>query len=244
MYRSLLYMCYKALEELDVDGFLKTESEPSIGGSSDQEIFEGRAVSLDFLQSVEEAYLLRQAWAMAGKSGHPRLIVELGAGYGRLAYVCRKMMPECTYVILDLPEALICSSSWLSRVLPGEVVTYSNSRVLNNFSRDKLLSEKVWTLGAHQIEMIKDSAVDVFVNIYSFAEMPMECINNYFSHLDFITNGVFYSKQRILVHNIHDGITVGRDDYPVREHWRLLFSKTSTLYDDAFECAYAVNQGD
>jgi len=244
VYRSLLYIYYKALKELDVDGFLETESEPSIGGSLDQEIFEGHAVSLDFLQSVEEAYLLRQAWAMAGKKGHPRLIVELGAGYGRLAYVCRKMMPECTYVILDLPEALTCSTSYLSRALPGEVVSYSNSRVCNNFSREKLLGKKVWTLGSHQIEMISGSAIDAFVSIYSFDEMPWSAITNYVSHLDRITKGVFYSKQKILEQNIYDDIKVGRNDYPVREHWRLLFSKTSTLYDNFFEYAYAVNQGD
>ena len=241
VYRALLFLYYKKLIEFDTEGFLKKESEPLVGGSEDQEIFDDHAVSLDFLQSVEEAYLVRKAWDMAGNTRHPRVIVELGAGYGRLAYVCRKMMPNCTYVILDLPEALTCSASWLSRVLHTDVVPYAKSRTCKDFSREKLLSEKVWILGAHQIEALAEGCADAFVNIYSFAEMPTGSINNYFTHIDKITRGVFYSKQRKLEHNIQDGTSIGKNDYPVKNHWRMLFNQTTTLYENFFESAYALN---
>ena len=244
VYRALLFLYHKVVSGLDIDGFLTKESEPSMGGDADQEIFEGRSLSIDFLQSVEEAYFLRQAWTAAGRSGEPRLIVELGAGYGRLAYVCRRMMPQCTYVILDLPEALTCSSSWLSKVLSEEVVPYTRSRVCEIFSREKLMSEKVWTLGAHQIEAISDGAVDAFINIYSFAEMPRESIAGYFAHIDRITRGVLYSKQRKLEQNVHDQTSVSQKDYPVRDNWRMLFERTTTLYDNFFECAYAIGAHD
>lgn len=245
VYRALLFLYYQKIREMDVDNFLETESEPVIGGAADQEIFFGRAFSLDFLQSVEEAYRIRQAWQMSGKSGFPNVIVELGAGYGRLAYVCRKMMPDCSYVILDLPEALTCASSWLSRVLPEkEVIPYAISRNIENFSREDFLKNKVWTLGAHQIERIEDGAIDAFVNIYSFAEMPKESIDNYFSHIDRLTHGVFYSKQRIFEKNKFDNVNIGKKDYPVKKNWRLLYTTISSLYDNFDESAYVVNHAD
>ncbi|MCI0558836.1 MAG: putative sugar O-methyltransferase [Nitrososphaera sp.] len=226
---------------LDTGGFLEREEEPSVGGAEDQELINKHAVSLDFLQSVEETYFLKKAWAMAEQPGSPRLILDLGAGYGRLAYVCRRMIPDCTYVILDLPEGLACSSSWLCRTLPGEVVPYSKSRRCARLSRETLLREKVWTLATRQIEAIEDLSIDAFVNIYSFAEMPKEAICNYFTHLDRITKGIFYTKQRMLEQNTLDGVCIGMEDYPVRRHWRLLSSNISTLYDSFFECAYSVN---
>lgn len=243
VWRALLWLYYQKLEEIDTDGFLKLASEPSEGGTSDQEIIDGRPMSLDFLQSVEEMYRIREAWQLAGKSGYPSVILELGGGYGRLAYVCRKMLPDCTYIILDLPEALICAESWLNRVLPGECVPYSESRSIVLFDRERLQSRKLWLLGAHQIEMIAPKVADVFINIYSFAEMPPQAIKNYFTHTDRITQGILYSKQRKLENNRVDEVQITPDIYPIPDHWQPLFQRTNLLYEAFFEAAYHVSDG-
>ncbi len=242
IWRALLWLYYQNLQKIDTFGFLKTGAEPPVGGNADQELIDGRPMSLDFLQSVEEAYRLQQAWSSAKLAGSPQLIVELGAGYGRLAYVCRQIFPNCTYIILDLPEALICSSYWLNLALPGEVVPYHESRQVTHFTREMLLSRKIWTLGAQQIEQIAPKSVDAFVNIYSFAEMPPSIIENYFSQLDRITQGIFYSKQRKLEHNVIDKVQITAKSYPVKPNWLKLFEQTSTLYESFFETAYKIGR--
>jgi putative sugar O-methyltransferase len=244
VYRALLFMYYKHVKQFDVDNFLDAYEDPRVGGTNDQEIFFGRAVSLDFLQSIEEAYKIRNAWHLAGRSGAPRVIVELGAGYGRLAYVCKKMLPGCCYVILDLPEALICAQSWLSRVLGNEVVAYEEHRSTTRLTRDELTAgSKVLLLLPHQIEAIGADSVDVFVNIYSFAEMPAAAIANYFKHLDRITNGIFFTKQRTTESNVLDNVEVSETSYPTPRHWRQLSRSVSTLYDNFFEAVYATRDG-
>lgn len=240
VYKTLLWVYYSQLLEIDKTGFLKSASEPLPGGTADQELIDGRPMSLDFLQSVEEAYRLKNAWELSGRANSPQLIVEIGGGYGRLAYVCRQIMPECTYVILDLPEALICSSTWLSQVLPGEILPYAESRQKNHLNRGTLMAHKVWTLGAHQIEQIAPDTVDAFVSIYSFAEMPIKTIENYFQQIDRITDGILYTKQRKLETNIDDGVEINLDTYPIPKNWRVLFHQTSTLYQDFFEVAYDI----
>jgi hypothetical protein len=239
-YHCLLRLYRARLLEQDSDGFLARVSDPAEGGAGDQEVIEGRPVSLDFLQSVEEAFAIRDAWRQSGRDGYPSLIVELGAGYGRLGYVLRKMFPDATYVICDLPEALACAHSWLSRVLPGEVVPYARSRAQTKFDRQTLRSERCWILGAHQIESIADAAADAFVNIYSFAEMPPNVIEHYFSQIDRITNGVFYTKQRKREDNVEDKVVVSDDSYPLRPRWSELFRRTTTLYESFFEAAWRV----
>lgn len=244
VWRALLWLYYQRLLELDTDDFLKHAAEPPEGGTGDQEIIDGRAMSLDFLQSVEEVYRICEARTLAGLAEVPRVIVELGAGYGRLAYVCRKMLPDCTYVILDLPEALTCASSWLQRVLPGEVVPYAASRQMPEFTRDTLASRKVWLLGAHQIEALAAGSADVFVNIYSLAEMPPVSIDNYFVHINRVTDGIFFSKQRKLERNRSDQVEISRQTYPVRDHWRSLFYRTTLLYEAFFEEAFAISDSE
>lgn len=239
VYKALLYMYRQKLKEIDTDGFLDREGDASVGGNADQETVCGLPLSLDFLQSVEEMYRVREAWRLAGRQGNPRLIVELGAGYGRVAYVARKMLPDCTYVILDLPEALMCSSTWLARALGNDVVSYSEARSRKSFSRDELLERKVWTLGAHQIEHLADGSVDAFINIYSFAEMPRRSIDNYFAQIDRITRGVLYSKQRRVEVNVHDNERNDLEHYQPPNGWRQLFVRDASLYEDFFEIAWA-----
>jgi putative sugar O-methyltransferase len=243
VYRALLFLYYKHVRQLDVDGFLETNEDPAVGGTFDQETLFGRRCSLDFLQSVEEAYRIRDSWVKAGRVGAPRVIVELGAGYGRLAYVCRKLMPDCSYVILDLPEALICAQSWLRRVLGTDIVPYESTRAATQLGREQLAGGKVFFLLPHKIEQLKQDCADVFVNIYSFAEMPPPAIANYFRHLDRITDGIFYTKQRQFELNEFDGVSVSEESYPVPARWRLLFRSASTLYEHFFEAAYSTRGG-
>jgi hypothetical protein len=238
IYCHFIWLYYQRVRLVDRFNFLTEASEPAAGGTRYQVSIEGRPMSLDFLQSVEEAYAILDAWELSGHTGTPRIIVELGAGYGRLAYVARKLFKDCTYVILDLPEALLCASSWLGRVLPGEVQPYEVSRNENRLGREQLLSKGVWTLGAHQIEAVQDDAADAFVNIYSFAEMPRASIENYFAHVDRISSGVFFTKQRKVENNTVDGVVVSEAVYPIRAHWKQLFYRTTSLEPNFFEASY------
>jgi len=238
-YRCLLRLYREQLRARDTEGFLDQESDPMEGGADDQENIDGRRVSLDFLQSVDEALSIKEAWRLSGRGNGPRLLVELGAGYGRLAYVMCRMFPECTYVICDLPEALACADSWLSRVLPGKVVPYAESRGVTSFSRETLISRKCWILGAHQIEALPSNSLDAFVNIYSFAEMPRTTIAHYFKEIDRVTRGVVFIKQRKREENLQDAVIVTADSYPVPTTWQPVFFRTTPLYEEFFEAAWS-----
>lgn len=241
VYGSLLWIYRNRLLEMDAE-FVSGMSDPAAGGTADQLLIDGRPISLDLLQSIEEGLTIRAALRQIGADQGPKIIVELGAGYGRLANVCRHLWPDCTYVILDLPEALICSQTWLNQVFPGDVVNYSKSRDAE-LNRSRLLSRRIWCLGPNDIERIPDGACDVFANIYSFAEMPAEAIRNYYEQLQRITKGVFYTKQRRREDNLADAVVVAEGSYPKLDNARELMRRTSTLYEGMFEAAYSLGEG-
>ena len=70
--------------------------------------------------------------------------------------------------------------------------------------------------------------------------MPRQAIENYFTHIDRITNGVLFSKQRKQEDNRVDGVKITPDVYPIPRHWQLLFNRTTSLYETFFEAAYTV----
>jgi putative sugar O-methyltransferase len=242
VYRALLHLYYKYIQEIDTDHFLTEIGDFTTGRETDQETLFGKPCSLDFLQSVEEAYRIRKSWALSERDGEPNVIVEIGAGYGRLAYVCKNMLPNCTYIIFDLPEALICAQSWLSQALPDAVVPFTETRGLTNISWETLEKGKIYLFVPHKIEAISNDFADAFVNIYSFAEMPAESIKNYFHHIDRITDGVFYMKQRELEKNVFDNVDLDEHGYPAGEEWNVLFRNTSSLYDNFFEKGFSTRR--
>lgn len=249
VYRALLNLYFKEIEKIDTMGFLSKHCEPVFGGEYDQELYpfphgsllypfkERRPMSLDFLQSTQEALTIVNAYQKEFDR-LPEVIVELGGGYGRLGYVIRKMLPECTYVDIDLPEALACCHYYLSHVLEGEVMDYAISSKKEFLSREILKQAKVWTLGTQEIEKIKDTSIDVFVNIYSFAEMPQQAIDNYLRHAVRVTQGLIYIKQRKFENNKLDGIQVQETSYHGLDNWKRLMKKDTTLYPDFFEVLF------
>jgi putative sugar O-methyltransferase len=57
-------------------------------------------------------------------------ILEIGAGYGALAWYLLKVLHNVEYVIVDIPESLAYSAIYLSALVPGRVKFIPNYRFL------------------------------------------------------------------------------------------------------------------
>jgi hypothetical protein len=83
----------------------------------------GIIVSHDTVAYQERVSLLSEAgivsWLdrLAAERGEIR-VLEIGAGWGALAYWFRRAFPNCSYSIIDLPECLLFSSLYLSLARP------------------------------------------------------------------------------------------------------------------------------
>ena len=72
---------------------------------------DSQTLSLDLLFSIDDFYNL---YEINPKIAHePIVVAELGAGWGRLGYVLRKVNPRATYIVFDLPEVLLISQTYL-----------------------------------------------------------------------------------------------------------------------------------
>lgn len=63
---------------------------------------------------------LKERQRARGSSGQPVRIIEIGGGYGGLAYHLKKYLPGVQYFIIDIPESLIFSSMYLSVLFKKE----------------------------------------------------------------------------------------------------------------------------
>jgi hypothetical protein len=94
-------------------------------------VADGKIINHDTHAYLERVVLLAECgklWELRNRTpegsalgqgpGRRPCILEIGGGFGGLAYHLRKLVPHARYVIVDIPEALLVSSIYLSTLFP------------------------------------------------------------------------------------------------------------------------------
>lgn len=238
IFQATHHLYRQALEKRDVWGLLDELEEPELGRGNFV-MYRGKRLSLDLLQSIDELYRLRET--MGFERGDRVVFCELGAGYGRLADVVLKAMPNATFMIFDLPESLLMSSYYLTALHPqAKAALYPDSEKVVQAAEAILAHRLIFGL-PHQLRSVPPGVVNAFVNIYSFMEMGRATIENYFEIIDRLQVQALYLKQHKHEVNIYDGSLNTSGSYPTRPSWRKVFDATSTLFEHVFEAVWAVS---
>ena len=234
-------LLWKYAERLDRLQILPELDEPSFGNPF-QISLEGKRISQDIANSAIEFYAIYDACAER-IDGQP-VVGELGAGYGRNAFVFLRALPGSKYVIIDIPPALFVAQRYLTTVLPA--LRFFEFRCFDRIDQveDELRSADVAFLLPHQAAQLPADTFDVFLNISSLQEMRPEQIDRYLALIDRVTSGFVYSKQWLVSENPLDGIVVRHDAYPVPARWRTVYKRTARVQTRFFEALYEVPAGD
>ena len=200
--------------------------------------FRDRLISQDLANSLMELYAIVEARTPA--SHDPITVCELGAGYGRNAYMFLSAYAKCKYIIVDIPPALYVSQEYLAAVLPSR--RFMRFRPFDSFAEveQEFNQADVVFLLPHQAEQLPRKSVDYFVNISSFHEMTLAQIEVYFDLVDRLTRGHFYMKQWQSFENKRDGITIAQKDYPYRSQWKQVYTRTPPSHPSFFETLFEI----
>jgi putative sugar O-methyltransferase len=151
--------------------------------------------------------MLRQRVA---ERGHAR-IVEIGAGYGNLAYSLQRMVGPVDYFVVDLPESMIYSSIYLDTVLPGTGCRAAQAGQPLGASKPGFTF-----VGNHMIgEFLPQiGEVDLVINVMSLSEMSPVQVAHYGNCASRLIGerGVFY-EQNYMLPGVHTDIVsiLGRE---------------------------------
>ena len=187
-------------------------------------VLKDQAISQDLAQSLLEYYRIKQMCAGAGLPER-RTYLELGAGYGRLAYVFLSAAP-CRYIIVDIPPTLLVSKWYLSRVFPDmKVFGY---RAFDRYEdvQEEIEAADIVFLTPNQYAKLPDDSVDVSISISNLHEMTRDQMTAYKALLQRTTRRMIYIKQWQHWRNPSDGIEVGRADYALAPPWGLVLDST------------------
>ena len=183
-YKALLYEFALYLDELikkknKKDSLLKKiEQIPKRNLGKPPTInFYGTKLSIDYLLAIEECDFCED------KLKNSKIVCEIGAGFGRSCHAILSLFNIEQYIIIDLPEMILISREYLSKVL--NVEQYKKIKFVN----------------ASDFEKIKD--VDIAINIASMQEMPPETVIKYLSWIS-TTSKYFFTKNAMGKYNQSD----------------------------------------
>ena len=117
-----------------------------------------------------------------------QVVVELGGGFGGLAFYLLRDQPQATYVGFDLPEATALASYYLMKSLPK-----TNIRLYGEVDLSPAVLETpgVIMMPSFEIVNMPSKSTAVSFNSYSLAEMSSETIRVYIDEITRITHGFF-----------------------------------------------------
>lgn len=183
-----------ALRDEDRAGLFVPES-PNLGGFGHD--VGGALVNLDTLKFYECMIALEKAGFLEGVrspgSGRP-IVVEIGAGWGGFAYQFKTVFPHVTYVIVDLPQSLLFSATYLKTMFPAaNVYEYDPGAAVEPEAPEHwdLVFLPSWALG-----QIAQWRPDLAVNMVSFQEMRADQVDRFAALLHGMGCSRLYSLNR------------------------------------------------
>lgn len=181
---------------------------------------EGRLLSPDFLRTLVFCLEIKKFCNIRSSKCN---VLEIGAGYGGLARTLKLSFPQSSYVIVDIPEALYFSATFLRLNFPDcRYCFVSNASSLSGPVSD---FDFVFVPTVLADQLIGND-FDLFCNTASLGEMKNSVIHFW---MDFVQNRVavkyFFGLNRFLN-------TVYPTDDPEHQAFRLEENRSSVAFDE------------
>jgi len=168
------------------------------------------------------------------------VVLEIGGGFGGLAYHLLKRNRNVTYVGIDLPENVIIQFYYLSCAYPNRRIYLYGDQ--NGGIGDEAISEyDIILLPNFALPSIRASRVDLVANVRSLSEMSMETIIEYHRQIERL-NPLFFFHENIAAERRDALHGIPSTDFPSLENYCLLMSCESRWPRYSRNSSYPCNE--
>lgn len=232
-----LAMLWEFVRRRDRLGLLTNLEEPETGAPISIR-YQGRRISQDLCNSVHEFYSATEG----RRDSPPGSVIEIGGGYGRVAWVFLSTFPGIRYVLCDIAPALAVAQRYLTTLFPERsAFSFRRFHAYTEIA-DEFEAAEIAFVTPGQLDLLPPQQADLAINISSLHEMRLDQIAHYLKVIDHHCVGHFYTKQWTKSVNIRDDVVLHRDDYPIPAHWREIYSRQHPIQTLFFEALYQVTE--
>ncbi len=235
LFDYMTFMMWKYVQTQGLGGILNKIEEPELGAPFSVMV-NGRRITQDLLNSILEYDSMRQG---VGDFEEVKEVLEVGAGYGRTAFVIRSLHPHVNYTIADIPPALYVSQRYLSEMFKGQnVFRYRKGADIDTAS-EEWRSARMRFITPAQLQKLSGVKADLFLAVDCLHEMRKDVIDVYFGRAHALASKMYYKcwKETTIP---YDKITLREHDYPVRPSWERVYHRSCRIQQTYFEAVYRI----
>ncbi|MBV5329876.1 MAG: putative sugar O-methyltransferase [Chlorobium sp.] len=165
-----------------------------------------------------------------------RIVVELGAGYGGMAYYLLRDNNNLSYIDFDLPENLALTSYYLLTAFPEKKILLFGESEL---TAESIANHDIVLMPNFEINKIPDGCADIVFNSYSLAEMSSAAIRTYIAEFTRILKGYFLHVNHNKVSEVvADDFGIDSDKFDLLYKIPALWNMGRNLEMDEYEYLY------
>jgi hypothetical protein len=153
------------------------------------------------------------------------VIVEIGGGFGGLAYQILKAMPNAKYVGFDLPENILLQGYYLSCAFPHAKIHFYDGNSVT-LDRKMLDSYNIVLMPNFELPQMESMLADLIINVRSLSEMALETIDEYFRQIDRVGR-LFFFHENIFKARPDGAFGIPSTDFPELKNFVLAASAES-----------------
>jgi putative sugar O-methyltransferase len=234
-YRRYVCHVWSIMQKLDRHRLRKLVTEPNVGNPFPVKLGP-KLISQDLATSIIECNLLAD---LRGNTPRPR-VAELGAGYGRLAYVFAKTQPG-TYYVFDIPPALAVAQWYAERTIGKDQVF--KFRHIDDASKALSESEnfKIAFFTPNQLRKFPSGFFDIVLSISTLPEMRRDQAYMYLSEFQRLSHSYIFLKQWRDWANPIDGSRITPKDYVLPSPWKLKIDQQDPIIPDFVNMVWSRN---
>lgn len=153
------------------------------------------------------------------------IICEIGGGFGSFSSVILNKYKNLKLLLIDLPEANLMSSYYLSSLFPNKkFFLFDDFMKCKNFDKHIFKEYDYVILPPICLEKFNNLGVDLFINTSSMMEMKPKIIKNYFKFIEsnINLNGFFLNINRYEKNTQNIPIRIA--EYPYDKNWKVISS--------------------
>lgn len=211
----------RMLQELPQSPGLFVPESPVMGGFG--HVIDGDVVNADTLKFYESMIALDKSGLLSRfrDEGDRKVVLEIGSGWGGLAYVYKTVMPNTTCVLVDFPQLFIFSASYLMTLFPEARVLFVTE--VEDLPADVREYDFVFVPN-FLFDRIHIDNLELTLNTVSFQEMTDEQVRWYVGKVASMSCRHLYSlnRNRSLYATQLDDIYPIMSDYYDLEHVTVL----------------------
>jgi len=231
-YKLFVAMLWDHMLRLDRAGLARRIEEPEIGNPI-RIHHRGRLIANDLCCAITEANTILPH---VEKRERPR-ICEIGAGYGRLAYVISKAR-KGLYCIFDVPPTLNVSQWYLTRSLPEHrIFRFRRFDCFDDIAAE-LAQSDVAFFTPNQLRAFPDGYFDVAASVSTLPELTLEQVEVFLELMQRTSRGFIYLKQWHRWKNEKDGTDLTIDAYRFAPEWHRTLYRADPLIPSFFEAVW------